>query len=101
MERSCWALSAMVVASLITLISTMLIYSNAIKPEVDSAIDLDEYTGLDKVMVEKINEILINSADDFASGIINDALVMLIMSGVVLAIIAGWCAYQRRVSSRL
>jgi hypothetical protein len=101
MQRSCWALSVMILASLITLVGTMLIYSNAIEPEVEEAIDLAEYTGFDRVMAEKMNQILANSADDFASGIQNDALVMLILSAVVLIAIVGWTVYRRRAEKRL
>ncbi len=99
MERSCWALSVMMIASFITFLETLLIYSNAIKPEVKEVIDLSKYSGLDLVMAEKMTEVLTNFAADFASGIQNDALVMLIISGVALIAIVGWGIYQQRASS--
>ncbi|MFO8102492.1 MAG: hypothetical protein R6U37_10075 [Dehalococcoidia bacterium] len=99
--RSLWALSVMLIASVIVLIATSVIYSNVVKPEVEEAFDLSEYDGLELVMAEKANEMLENAASDFASGIQTDALFMVIFAGVVLVAVVGWSIYQRRAEHQL
>jgi len=96
LERSLWALSAMTAASFIAFIATLLIYSSAIDSEFEEVLDLSEYTGFDLVMAEKMNEILANSADDFAGGMQTDALVMFVLSAIVLVVLAGWTFYHSR-----
>ncbi len=96
--RSLWALAVMFIASIIVLIATSVIYSSAVESEIEEAIDLSERDGLELVMAEKINEMTENAASDFASGIQTDALFMVIFSGVVLVVIAGWSIYRRRMS---
>jgi len=93
--RSLWALGVLFAVSLIVLIATMMTYSNAVKPEVEAAIELGDKEGLDLVMAQKLNQIVENSADDFASGMQSDAWWFVTLSGVALVGIVGWMLYQR------
>ena len=97
--RSIWALTAMLLASLVVLIAVSLTYSSAVKPEVEEVIDLADLEGLELVMAEKMNEIFENAAGDFVSGMQNDALSIVIFAAIALIGIAGWTLYQRRYNN--
>ncbi|MFO8009636.1 MAG: hypothetical protein R6U89_02375 [Dehalococcoidia bacterium] len=94
--RSYWALSVLLITSIVVIFAIAVTYSAIVEPEVEEAFDVSEYEGMELVIVEKANEVIENIAGDFSSNLRNKALYLTIFSGVVLAGIFGWNYYQRR-----
>lgn len=94
--RSIWALTAMLLASVIAFITVSLTYSGVVKSEMEDLIDTADLEGLELVMAEKMNEMFEIAAGDFAGGMQNDALSMIVFAGIALLGVAGWTLYQRR-----
>jgi len=95
-SRLMWSLASLFIISLVICIAVSVTYSTAVDPAVDDAFDLSEYEGVELVMAEKGNEIAVNIAGCFASGIRGKTIFMMIGSGAVLLGVVYWDIRSRR-----
>jgi len=94
-NRLAWALAALFLASLVFYVVTGAVYSTVGKSRLqDGPLDTAEYDGVAAVMVEKGNEVIVDSVNSYVSGMRNKALFIVIASGAGLT---GAIVWSRRM----
>jgi len=89
--RLAWTLALLFVVSLIFYAVTGIVYSTAGKSGLDDGpLDVADYDGVAAVAAEKGNEVVLDSANSYVSGMRNKALFILIGSGAGLAGVVVW-----------
>jgi hypothetical protein len=91
LSRAFWGLGVLFVTSLAIYIAVTVTYSHAVEPRITQEIfHPSEYQGVAAVIAAKGNEVILNVAGAFASGIEWMAIYSMIGSGVVLLGLAIW-----------
>lgn len=89
--RLAWALVVLFVLSLVFYVVTGIVYSTAGKSGLDDGpFDVADYQGVAAVAADKGNEVVLDSANSYVSGMRNKALFILIGSGAGLAGVVVW-----------
>jgi hypothetical protein len=90
-NRAFWGLGILFVTALAIYIAVTVTYSHVVEPRLAQEIfHPTDYQGLSAVMAEKGNEVILNAAGSFASGIEWMAIYSMIGSGVVLLGLVIW-----------
>jgi hypothetical protein len=90
-SRAFWGLGTLFVTSLAIYIAVAVTYAHAVEPRLTQELfHPSEYQGVAAVMAEKGNEVILNVAGSFASGIEWMAIYTMIGSGVVILGLIIW-----------
>jgi len=95
-SRLLWAFITLFTVSLIAYFAIGLTYSHAVKPEVKELINPSDYEGLEAVVAEKADEVVVNVFDSAVSEIQSEAVYVMIGSGIVALAVVGWSILRRR-----
>jgi len=100
-SRLAWMVVVLLLTSLAIHIATWQTYSNIGEPGLEEIMPNPlEYEGVERLMLEKGNEMIENASSSFVSGIQRKTLYMMIGSGVILLGVIGWSVVSSRRTRR-